>query len=191
MLFAVIVFVLSAATCRAEMNALPTPLAGVFSDSPSVKSEFFEIYLQEGVELEALRKQLTLPVALDTLIIRPVIENPESLAEEVDKLFLVVSHLLDLHLWNFQSSIKVYLADQEMLELLRREMGLQEQPEGFYLSADNAVFINAGTVNFYILGHEISHAIQHSYFGFSQPEKHQEILSGYVEYQLRKYSDTL
>lgn len=177
--------------CRAEMNTLAEPLAGAFSRHPPIQSEFFEIYLQEGVQIEELRDRLTLPMALDPLILRPVAENPESLAEEVDKLFLVVSNLLDLHLWNFRSTIKVYLADQNMLELLHRQMGLRELSDGFYFGADNAVFINAETVNFYVLGHEISHAIQHTYFGFSQPEKHQEILSGYVEYQLRKYTETL
>ena len=69
--------------------------------------------------------------------------------------------------------------------------GQEVQPGGFYVSSIDTLYVDAEYVNIHILGHELSHAIQVHYFVVPPPAKIQEILAGYVEYQFRKYTNTL
>ncbi|MEI8176206.1 MAG: hypothetical protein WCG78_05005, partial [Candidatus Omnitrophota bacterium] len=62
---------------------------------------------------------------------------------------------------------------------------------GFYVFAADTLYVNADSISINILGHELSHAIQSHYFVVPPPVKIQEVLAGYVEFQLRKYADRL
>ena len=55
----------------------------------------------------------------------------------------------------------------------------------------NTIYVDSENININIFGHELSHAIQSHYFVVPTSNKMQEILAGYVEYQLRKYTNTL
>jgi hypothetical protein len=56
----------------------------------------------------------------------------------------------------------------------------------FYVYDLNTIYVSAGSFKREVLGHEIAHAVISHYFVVQPPMKAQEVLAGYVEYQLRE-----
>jgi hypothetical protein len=56
----------------------------------------------------------------------------------------------------------------------------------FFVNDLNTIYIAADHFDVGVLGHEIAHTVQSHYFVVAAPTKVQEVLAGYVEYQLRK-----
>jgi Zn-dependent peptidase ImmA (M78 family) len=58
--------------------------------------------------------------------------------------------------------------------------------KGFYVPETNTIYIDSYSVNKYVIGHELTHAILGQYFLMPVSEKIEEVLAGYVEYELKK-----
>ena len=104
----------------------------------------------------------------------------------LDVLFTQVCDTLDMQLYSFQGKIKICL-DRERLsqiydDLFRKEL----QASSFYIYSLNTIYISADSFKREILGHEMAHAIISHYFVVQPSVKIQEVLAGYVEYQLRR-----
>lgn len=168
--------------------------ASVFAqeaDFPNrLKSTYFEVSYQEGIgPLETARK-LHLSSSSHFLLKDDSLstsENPdEILAQAIDALFLEVSDILGMKLSQYQGKIKIChdldALQANYLHRYNRELGTLS----FYDYEGNTIYLSASHLRPGILGHEMAHAILSHFFVILPPVKVQEILAGYVEYQLNK-----
>ena len=170
--------------------------AGVINDGfdtdRMIESRYFTIFIEDDVDLYELTASLTLPPNIKAIIRKPVTfsEYP-TISDQFDISFLAVSEIMDIHLRKFGCKVKICRDSQRLSEIADRLFGTKMQTGGFYVASINTLYIDAESVDIYILGHELSHAVQCHYFVVPPPVKIQEILSGYVEYELRKYTDSM
>jgi len=108
------------------------------------------------------------------------------LAENIDALFEEVSDLLDMHLYSYHGDIKIFLTKDNLGKVFSKLLGEELKSESFYYHNENAIYISAESLKPGILAHEIAHAIISHYFVVLPPVKVQEVLSGYVEYNINK-----
>ncbi len=110
------------------------------------------------------------------------------LAKTLDGLYLRVSDILGIHMYSYHGKV-VLLPDQRQVSNMFRIYFGRDFPErSFYVHEKNTIYISAADLTLGMMGHEISHAIISHYFVVPPPAKVQEVLSGYVEYSLRKAS---
>ena len=128
---------------------------------------------------------------LDTALQETSQDEKDVLSKTLDALFLEVSDILDIHIYSFHGDIKL-LPDQESINSQFRAFFEMDLNQGsFYLPERNTIYISFADLTLGMLGHEIGHAIMSRYFVVPPPAKIQEILAGYVEYNLRKSTGTL
>jgi hypothetical protein len=164
-----------------------------FGQAEKIRGEFFVVYNLPQIELSSLVRQLNI-TPTDRLLagksIKEGSSTEEGLADALDVLFLWVSDILDMHIYSFSGNIKVCL-DQEQVNGIYNDMFGRDLPSfaySFYVYDTNTIYISAEHFRREVIGHEMSHAIINHYFPIQAPVKVQEILSKYVEYQLRKES---
>ncbi len=110
----------------------------------------------------------------------------QELGRCLDGLYAEVSDILDIHIYSYHGKIMI-LADQPALQSLAREkFGVDFRERSVYWHEQNTIFISLEDLNAGMLAHEMAHAIISHYFIVPPPVTIQEVLSGYVEYQLRK-----
>lgn len=160
-----------------------------FGSARKIEGVHFTIYYSPRLDIIALAQQLNISSA-DRILVGKSSESPSSetgLAEMVDILFSRACDILDMHLYSFKGNIKIC---QDYDQLNRVYTGLfNEDLKGmlsFYVYSLNTIYISAESFKRGMLGHEIAHAIISHYFVVEAPIKIQEVLAGYVEYQLRK-----
>ena len=113
----------------------------------------------------------------------------DMLAKTLDGLYLEVSDILDIHIYSFQGRIEI-LTDQNAVNSAFKNLFAQDFNErSFYIPEKNAIYLSFADLTLGLLGHEIAHAIISRYFVVPPPAKVQEVLSGYVEYKLRKSTE--
>ena len=100
----------------------------------------------------------------------------------------LVSDMVDMHIYNFKGAIKICRDNAGMNKIYRGLFGKDMEPYmlAFYVNENSTIYIFEESFRREVLGHKIAHAIMNHYFVVSPPVKVQEILSKYVEYQLRK-----
>jgi hypothetical protein len=164
-----------------------------FEAAQRIESRYFKIFVESGVDTQDLAVRLTVPLSLAAIIKEPVPFSSETydLGEQLDLLFLVVSEIMDIKLKEFKCNIKVCRDASSLSGITEKLFGKEVQTGGFYVTAIDTLYVDADNVTINILGHELSHAIQVHYFVLVPPVKLQEVLAGYVEYQLRKYTNSL
>jgi len=148
------------------------------------QDRYFTIYYQSSLEpLEIARK-----IDPSLFLLKNNYGNSpeEILAKTVDNLFQEVSDILDIYLYNFKGNIRIFRDFQSLsfafYQLYRQSL----KSPSFYLYDTNTIYIAEDNLTPAMLGHEIAHAILNYYFVVPPPMKIQEVLAGYVEYQLRK-----
>jgi hypothetical protein len=161
-----------------------------FTAKRKLKSKYFTIYIEKDVDIDYLALQIAAPTSLKTAVSEPYMYKIENdFGGELDALFLIVSDILDIRLKkNFKCTVKVLRDAKGLAHVADTLFGQPIQTGGFYVTANNTIYVEAENISIHILGHELAHAIQVQYFVVPPPVKIQEVLSGYVEYQLRKYS---
>ncbi len=159
--------------------------------SRRVDSHYFTIYYSSNVNPLALAYNINVgpPIIVyqdkNIEIVRGS-DPDEILADQIDALFNEVSDILDMHLYSYHGEIKIYRSREELYQVLKQLLGRDIQVESFYSHDQNTIYISAFDFNPYVLGHEMAHAIICHYFVVLPPMKVQEVLAGFVEYQLRK-----
>lgn len=159
-----------------------------FGRAAKLESRYFNIYYSPQLDVAELARQLNVGVS-DQLLVGKTIEakKPGQLADMVDVLFLRVSDILDMHLYSFKGNIKICRTNAELIRIYNNLFNKSlKELTSFYSSELNTVYISAENFKREILGHEIGHAIISRYFVVAPPVKVSELLSTYVEYQLRK-----
>lgn len=163
-----------------------------YSANQIIHSRYFTIYIEEGADLEEVARKLAVPASIRAVIKnQPSFSNSLQFQDQLDTLFLAVSEIMDLRLKKFHSEIKICKDAASLSQVAMNLFGRPIQPRAFYVVALDTLYVDAESVTMNVLGHELSHAVQSHYFVVPPPEKIQEVLAGFVEYELRKYTGTL
>ncbi len=106
---------------------------------------------------------------------------------ELEEIYQFSSKVLGL---TVETQIKiVVLKDEKAVSDKYESLSDENMPEfasSFYYAKKNTIYIAASNISRYILAHEITHGLVTRFFVVEVPMEIQEILAGYVEYQLRK-----
>jgi len=163
-----------------------------FSSSRRLESTYFNIYLSSGIDLQLLTEKISLPPSIRAIIKTPLAGVDEySLSGQLDLIFLAICEIMDLRLQALNSNIKICRDREELSHVSETLFGRPYQVPGFYVAEIDTLYIDAESITLNILGHELSHAVQSHYFVVPPPQKIQEVLAGFVEFQLRKYTHSL
>jgi len=152
-----------------------------------LKSNYFNISLHNEVDIYRLLNKLNINYFLHIDILSsektPNLEN--ALKDTLDALYLEVSDILDIHMYNFRINIEI-LPDQSYLAEVLKKHSVKEGERGVYYYDKNTIYISADDLKVGMLAHEVAHAIINHYFVVPPPVKVQEVLSGYAEYFINK-----
>lgn len=161
-----------------------------FGPAKNIRGKYLSTYYSPELDLSSMLENLNIGLA-DRLMIGKRAKTNSSieseLAEMIDTLFMRVSDILDMHIYSFEGKIKI-CKDQQHLASIYRHLFNNDlgNNRSFYVSNLNTIYISENSFTKEVLGHEIAHAIISRYFVVQPSIKVSEILSGYVEYQLRK-----
>lgn len=161
-----------------------------FGSAKKIEGQYFTIFYSPELDLTSLTQQLNIRPS-DEILTGTTTEgnaatSPE-LASMIDTLYLRVGDILDMHVYSFTGTIKVCKDDEQIERIYKNlfDKSLHHQ-KSFYVYSLNTIYISSSIFKKEVLGHEIAHAIINRYFVVPSPIKIQEVLSMYVEYQLRK-----
>jgi hypothetical protein len=158
-----------------------------FGAARKIESQHFIIFYSPQLDPYSLLEKLNIRPT-DAVFAETTSSKGDSLGMALDTLYSIVMQALDMNLYSFQGNLKI-CSDREQLDRLYESIfGRQLKSSSFYISEYNTIYISADDFTKEILGHEIAHMIISHYFVVQPPQKVAEILSGYVEYQLRKAS---
>ncbi len=156
-----------------------------------IEGEHFTILYDPSADIAALVQSLNVN-ANDQLLAGGTTANDASvegqLARGVETIFLRACDILDMPLYSFKGTIEICL-HREQIERIYKELLQADLPaysSSFYVHDQKTIYITAESFKKEVLGHEIGHAIISNYFVVQPSVKIQEVLSGYIEYQLRK-----
>ena len=152
-----------------------------------IESRYFTVSLAPGVEEWSLVRSLDIAPGHKIIVGPSPSYSPNSLGDLLDALFAWSGGVLDMNLYSYKGRIKVVRTTAELGEVYRRLYGVADHAEkGFYVFSLNTLFVAQEDFTKEIVGHEIAHAIISNFFVVQPPEKVQEVLAGYIEFQLRK-----
>jgi len=162
-----------------------------FGSGKKIEGKYFTIYYSSEIDISKLTQQLNITTADKILAGKSVgeeISSEEPLASMVDILYGLVGDMVDMHIYSFKGSIKICQDQAKLNNIYRNLFGkdLASYMVSFYVNDTSTIYISGENFRREVLGHEIAHAIINHYFVVSPPIKVQEILSKYIEYQLRK-----
>jgi hypothetical protein len=110
----------------------------------------------------------------------------EELAQALDTLYIQVSNILEMHLYSLKTIIKICKDEAQLTDIYTKMFNADlGGRRSFYVYSFGTIYISKDSFTREILGHEMSHVIISNYFVIPTPVKIQEVLSMYVEYNLR------
>ena len=159
-----------------------------FGQARKIEGEHFTAFLALPLDEASLARKLNISSAEGIIIGGATAEGSHlGLASMLDTLFLQVSDILDMHIYSYTGTIKVCRDYSQLKEIYSNLFNTTlNNRYSFYVAGLNTVYISPESFTKEILGHEIAHAIISRYFVVQPPVKIQEVLAGYVEYQLRR-----
>jgi len=163
-----------------------------FGPARQAEGKHFTVYYSPEIEAFSLLRELRIS-ASDQVLAGGTLSRGDSagaeLTDMVDILFNRVCNILDMQVYSYKGNIKV-CASQSQLNVIYANLFEKELTrKSFYVYDLNTIYISAESFTREILGHEIAHAVISHYFVVLPSVKVQEILSSYVEYQLRKFNE--
>jgi len=172
--------------------AFARPLDDGFSAAKTVEARKFVVQIASGIDEGALVQSLDIGPSHKILAGQPldgVSFSPDSLGDLLDALFIWAGNVLDMQLYSFRGTIKVVRSSPELGVVYQKLYGQEGRPQkAFYVYEVNTLYVSAEDFTKEIIGHEMAHAIVSNFFVVQPPEKVAEVLSGYIEFQLRKIS---
>jgi len=155
-------------------------------------SKYFEVYAPAGVNSYDILKKV------DFFSLRPeqiLDEKPGTLSrassDTFDAIYLETSDILDIHMYSFKGKIKFLNNAQDVQRIYKKYSGYQMHERSFYFHDRKTIYISIEDTDLGMLGHEIAHAIISHYFVVPPSTKVQEVLCGYVDYNLKKLTNKL
>jgi len=161
-----------------------------FGAASKIDTDHFTIYYKSGVDINALISQLHVSptdVVLTNLTVNT--SSPQAqLSSMVEVLFARASDVLDMHIYSLKANIKIFATQQDLTSFYNNlfHQNIPCTGYGFYLDDTKSIYMSADNFRREILGHEMGHAIMSRYFVVQPSVRIQEVLAGYIEYQLRK-----
>ncbi len=160
-----------------------------FSASGKIEGKYTVTYYSPEADIIELIQKINMRPSDKILAggpLGPGASPKEELGQSLDALFLQVSDILDMHLYSLKINIKI-CRDNERLKdiyyaMFNAHLG---DRQSFYVFTGNTIYTSEENFKRGVVGHEISHAIICHYFAVPAPIKVQEVLSMYVEYNLR------
>jgi hypothetical protein len=158
-----------------------------FGSARKIESQHFVIFYTPGLDQLSLLEKLDIGPA-EIAFSEGSSQEGGGLAVALDTLYNIVMKNLDMYLYSLKGNIKVCQDRDQLNKVYASIFGSELQSSSFYIFDYNTIYISADDFTKEVLGHEIAHMIISNYFVVQPPPKVAEILSGYVEYQLRKSS---
>jgi hypothetical protein len=162
-----------------------------FGSAEKLEGKHFAVYYSPQIDLSNLAQQLNLGVS-DRILVGGSMEkgfpSGRAFTNMLDDLFMRACDILDMHLYSFNGNIKICVTQEQLNAIYNNLFGkyLASYAHSFYVYDLNTIYASAENFKMGVIGHEIAHAIISHYFVVQPPVKIQEVLAGYVEYQLRK-----
>jgi len=160
-----------------------------FGQAEKIEGNHFVVYYAPQLDVLSLIQQLNIEPSEEILSHNPSsggFSNEDKLSNILDTLFLRICEILDMNLFSFKGNIKICRNHEHLSSIFKGLFDKDLKSSALYIYTYNTIYISPESFKTEILGHEIAHAIISNYFVVQPPEKIAEILSGYVEYQLRK-----
>ena len=158
-----------------------------FGAAKKIESQHFIIFYAPQLDPYALLEKLNIGPADLVLSEGPSVKGG-GLAVALDTLYNIVMQALDMNLYSLQGNLKICNDREHLDNVYESIFGRKLKAGAFYINEYNTIYISADDFTKEILGHEIAHMLISHYFVVQPPQKVAEILAGYVEYQLRKFS---
>ncbi|MCK5581500.1 MAG: hypothetical protein KAJ18_09545 [Candidatus Omnitrophica bacterium] len=157
------------------------------------ESQYFSIYGYKDLDIRELLFKLNFNHFLQVdSFLEEGGQGPENiLAKTMDALYLEISDILGIHIYSFRGNIKFYPDQASLNKVFRNFFEKDFHERSFYLHEKKTIYVSFADLTLGMLGHEAAHAIISHYFVVPPPEKVQEVLSGYVEFSLRKLTGSL
>ncbi len=158
-----------------------------------VESKYFSVYAYPDLDINTLLAKLNFIYFFhpDTLAASNSSDPKTILANTLDSIYLEVSDILDIHLYSLHTNIKIFPDKSYIAPLFKKYSNIGCTERSCYLNDSNTIYISSADLTLGMLGHEIAHSLISHYFVVPPPAKIQEVLCGYVEYNLRKSTSTL
>jgi len=161
-----------------------------FGAATRIDTEHFTIYYKPGVDINSLISQLHVSKADEMLTNQTIsTSSPQAqLSSMVEVLFARAGDVLDMHIYSLKADIKIFANQQDLTAFYNNlfHTNIPCTGYGFYLDEQKSIYMSAENFRREILGHEMGHAIMSRYFVVQPSVRVQEVLAGYIEYQLRK-----
>ena len=161
-----------------------------FGSSSRIDTEHFTIYYKSGVDINTLISSLHISPTDEILTnLKVDASTPQAqLSSMIEVLFARASDVLDMHIYSLKANIKVFATQQDLTDFYNNlfHAKIPCTGFGFYLDEQKSIYISAEQFRREVLGHEMGHAIMSRYFVVQPSVRIQEVLAGYIEYQLRK-----
>ena len=164
-----------------------------FGASSRLEGKYFTVYYAPQVDPFEMVRQLGLGVS-DRIIsgsqqggggaFGEDYGSATQLAEAFDAIFLRVCAILDMPLYSFQGNIKICRDHNQLNSIYKGFFDKDLPAQSFYVYSLDTIYLSADAFKKGIVSHEIAHAVISHYFVVLPPVKIQEVLAGYVEYQL-------
>lgn len=162
-----------------------------FGQAKKFQTKQFTVYYSPQIDVSTLVQNFRITfsdrILAGTNPKAKALSEQQELIEALDILFLTISNILDMNLYNFQGIIKICQNTTQLSDIYTNLFSSSLGGRfSFYVSELNTIYISQEHFQREVLGHEIAHAIMSRYFVVQPPVKASEVLAGYVEYQLRK-----
>jgi len=162
-----------------------------FGRAREVEGRHFTIYYAPEVGLSGLIQSINVG-PLDKLMggrgTQGSFSLETELADILDTLFERICSILDMQLYSFKGNMKI-CRDSRQLNYIYHQI-FSNSPvnttRSFYAIMNNTIYTSPENFTLGVIGHEMAHAIISHYFVVLPSVKIQELLSAYVEYQLRR-----
>lgn len=172
-----------------------TAQAAKFKDGLELitKTRYFELYGEKKLNLEFLLNQLNFAyfLSLDAYYVEEIKSTEDLLARTIDAIFLEINDSLGLTVDNYFGTIRFMKDHDQLKEVFYSIFRAEFKERAFYFYEGDTIYISLPDMTLGMLGHEMAHAIISHYFVVPPPKKLQEVLSGYVEFKLRKATNDL
>jgi len=163
-----------------------------FNAAETLEGRYFTISVENGVDMQGLAMKVAVSPSITAIIKESVASyDSDKVADQLDLLFLAVSEIMDIRMRSFKCKVKVCKDASSLSAIALKLFDKETTAGGFYVVSLDTIYVDANSITTNVLGHELSHAVQSHYFVVPPPMKIQEVLAGYVEFQLRKYTNTL
>lgn len=163
-----------------------------FGAAKKFDSNYFSVAVAPGVDEGQLTSTLNISPSHKILAgqnLKGAAFAPNDLGGLLDALYIWCASVLDMQATSRRTVLKIARDEQGLKEIFTRLYAKEGfSDKAFYVYETNTLYIAAPDFTKEILGHEVGHAIISNFFVVQPPMKVQEVLAGYIEYQLRKRS---